>query len=86
MPGDDGALRGITSKRPKHGGDRKRIDLDEALILNDDRAQQLLALEDALAKLANESPEKAELVKFCDIFYLFVFVIFFTCFILGRNG
>ncbi len=50
-------------KRPKHGGDRTRVDLDDACILSDDRADHLLALEQALNKLAAESPEKAEIVK-----------------------
>lgn len=50
-------------RRPKHGGDRKRINLNEACFLADDRAEHLLLLDEALAKLAAESPEKAELVK-----------------------
>ncbi len=49
--------------RPKHGGDRKRVDLEESVLLTDDRAVQLLALEEAIVKLVEESPEKAELVK-----------------------
>jgi RNA polymerase sigma factor (TIGR02999 family) len=51
-------------RRPKHGGDRKRIDLNEGLSLSqaaDDG--NLLALDDALTKLALEEPAKAELVK-----------------------
>ena len=48
--------------RPKHGGDRKRVDLEDACFLTDDRADQLISLEKALAKLAAESPEKAKLV------------------------
>ena len=50
-------------RRPKHGGDRKQVDLDEACFLSDERAGQLLLLEKALARLAEESPEKAQLVK-----------------------
>ena len=50
-------------QRLKHGGDRKRVDLEESLIMSDDRVHQLLALEEALEKLASESPEKADLVK-----------------------
>jgi RNA polymerase sigma factor (TIGR02999 family) len=51
-------------RRPKHGGDRHRIDLDEACSLAEEgRADDLLALEDALTKLAREDPAKAELVK-----------------------
>jgi len=51
-------------QRPKHGGDRKRVDLNEGLSLSaaaDD--DDLLALDEALAKLAVEEPVKAELVK-----------------------
>ena len=48
--------------RPKHGGDRNRVDLEDACFLTDERADQLILLEKALAKLAAESPEKAELV------------------------
>jgi RNA polymerase sigma factor (TIGR02999 family) len=50
-------------QRPKHGGDRNRVDLETSLVMTSDRADQLLALEEALQKLAAESPEKAELVK-----------------------
>jgi RNA polymerase sigma factor (TIGR02999 family) len=50
-------------KRPKHGGGLHRIDLDVAICLEDDRAEELLALNAALEKLAAESSEKAELVK-----------------------
>jgi RNA polymerase sigma factor (TIGR02999 family) len=50
-------------QRPKHGGNRSRIDLEDSLVMTDDRAVQLLALDKALHKLAAESPEKAELVK-----------------------
>jgi RNA polymerase sigma factor (TIGR02999 family) len=49
-------------RRPKHGGDLRRVDLEDACCLTDDRADQLLALEKALSKLSAESPEKAELV------------------------
>jgi RNA polymerase sigma factor (TIGR02999 family) len=51
-------------RRPKHGGDRQRVEWDEAAFkLTDDRADQLLALEEALQKLEAESPPKAQLVK-----------------------
>ena len=50
-------------RRPKHGGDHKRIDLDETCSLAEGRADALLALDEALAKLALEDPVKAELVK-----------------------
>jgi RNA polymerase sigma factor (TIGR02999 family) len=51
-------------KRPKHGGDRQRLELDElTLPPQDDHAADLLALDDALQALAKQEPAKAELVK-----------------------
>src|SRR5262249_31063829 len=49
-------------RRPKHGGDRQRIDLDEALSLDHPR-DDLLDLDEALTRLAAQEPIKAELVK-----------------------
>ena len=49
--------------RPKHGGDRQRVELDESFYVTSDRAQQLIALEGALEKLAAEAPVKAQLVQ-----------------------
>jgi RNA polymerase sigma factor (TIGR02999 family) len=49
-------------RRPKHGGDRRRVDLDEALAVANDR-EDVLALDEALTRLAEEEPVKAELVK-----------------------
>ena len=54
--------RARRKRRPKHGGDRKRIDLDEALSVVDPR-EDLLALDEALSQLALQEPAKAELVK-----------------------
>ncbi len=39
-------------RRPKHGGDRQRVELDEACSLADDGAEQVLLVNDALDKLA----------------------------------
>ena len=50
-------------RRLKHGGDRNRIELDAACSFDEGRADELLALQEALEKLEAESPEKAELVK-----------------------
>lgn len=50
-------------KRPKHGGERQRVELDEGLNLSADRAGELLSLHEALENLETESPEKARLVK-----------------------
>ena len=49
-------------RRPKHGGDRRRVDLDAAASVADVPAEDLLALDEALTKLAAEEPIKAKLV------------------------
>jgi RNA polymerase sigma factor (TIGR02999 family) len=49
-------------KSRKRGGDLRRVDLDEGLALNTS-SDELLALDEALEKLAREDPVKAELVK-----------------------
>lgn len=49
-------------RRPKHGGDRERVELAD-FPMTDERADQLIALAAALEKLAVESPEKANLVR-----------------------
>jgi len=48
--------------RPKHGGGRQRVDLDEAVCV-EEPTEDLLALDDALRQLAEKEPVKAELVK-----------------------
>jgi RNA polymerase sigma factor (TIGR02999 family) len=50
-------------ERPKHGGDQQRVELDDACCLADDGAEQVLLVNDALDKLAQESPDKAAFVK-----------------------
>lgn len=50
-------------KRPKHGGDLNRVDLDLACTLTHDSGEDLLALDDVLTKFASVEPKKAELVK-----------------------
>ena len=49
-------------KRLRHGGGRRRVELDEALTVDDPR-DDLLALDEALTRLAAVEPVKAELVK-----------------------
>jgi RNA polymerase sigma factor (TIGR02999 family) len=49
--------------RPKHGGGRQRVSLDEDLCLHEAPNDDLLALDEALQKFAGEEPAKAELVK-----------------------
>jgi RNA polymerase sigma factor (TIGR02999 family) len=50
-------------KSPRRGGDRQRIDLDQAEIAAPERAVDLLALDEALDRLALKDARKAELVK-----------------------
>ncbi len=50
-------------KRHKHGGDGVRLDLDAARSLAVEPGEDLIALNQALDKLASEDPMKAELVK-----------------------
>ena len=47
----------------KRGGDRKRIDLDDLAVVDDASDEDLLAIDEALGRLAQESPPCAELVK-----------------------
>src|SRR6476620_10463267 len=47
----------------KHGGDYRRVNLDEAVSCVPEPADDLLALSDALDRLAREDARKAELVK-----------------------
>ena len=48
---------------PKRGGGHARLRLDEACDLADQNAGEILAVHEALADLADESPIQAELVK-----------------------
>jgi RNA polymerase sigma factor (TIGR02999 family) len=50
-------------QRIKHGGERSRVELDDACRISDSPLDDLLALDEALARLAAEAPAKAELVK-----------------------
>jgi RNA polymerase sigma factor (TIGR02999 family) len=49
--------------RIKHGGGRQRIDLDSACSVEQPPSIDILALDEALSKLALTGPVKAELVK-----------------------
>jgi RNA polymerase sigma factor (TIGR02999 family) len=48
---------------PKHGGDLHRIDLCELVRAPEINLEELLAIDEALTKLAEVNPTKAELVK-----------------------
>jgi RNA polymerase sigma factor (TIGR02999 family) len=50
-------------RRPKHGGDQKRLPLDSIALPVEDRFHDLLDLDEALKALARQEPLKAELVK-----------------------
>ena len=50
-------------QRDKYGGNRARIDLEDAEIADLERPERLLALDAALAQLEAQDPEKAALVK-----------------------
>jgi RNA polymerase sigma factor (TIGR02999 family) len=50
-------------RRLKHGGARRRVDLDSACSVTDPPSLDLLALNDAVSKLAAIEPAKANLVK-----------------------
>ena len=56
----EGARR---KKRVKHGGDRRRVPLDDGAAPAGAPADDLLALDEALAGLAEEDPVKARLVE-----------------------
>ena len=47
----------------KHGGQARRIELDEALMMDENPPQELLALDEALAELAQHDPTAAQLVN-----------------------
>ena len=47
----------------KHGGQRVRIDLDEAVVVGDEPREDLLELDELLKQLALADPRAAELVK-----------------------
>ena len=54
--------RARRKQRPKHGGDRRRLELDSAFPANDASPDALLAIDEALQKLEREFPEQARLV------------------------
>jgi RNA polymerase sigma factor (TIGR02999 family) len=53
----------VRKLRPKHGGDRQRVDLDASATLSDDPGDEILELDAALTKLAAAEPLSADVVK-----------------------
>ncbi|MEO8448897.1 MAG: ECF-type sigma factor [Gemmatimonadota bacterium] len=53
----------MSQKADKRGGDQRRVPLDEVAILVDERTEDLLALNDALERLAAESHRAAQIVE-----------------------
>src|SRR5262245_32909098 len=52
----------IRKKRPKHGGDRQRVNLDASATLTDGPNEELLAVDAALTKLTAADPLSAKVV------------------------
>ncbi|MGD8500494.1 MAG: sigma-70 family RNA polymerase sigma factor [Phycisphaerales bacterium] len=50
-------------QRLKHGGGQQRVDLDDAYVACEKPSEDIVALDEALTKLATEDPVKADLVK-----------------------
>jgi RNA polymerase sigma factor (sigma-70 family) len=50
-------------RRDKHGGNLRRIDLDEAVLVSNEPSDELLAVDEALARLEEADPDAAALVK-----------------------
>ncbi len=50
-------------KRLRHGGDRRRVDLDEVDLAIEGLSDDLIALDEALEKLTKEDKVSAELIK-----------------------
>ena len=47
----------------KRGGDARRVSLDEAMIVSDERAADVVALDDALKSLAEIDPRQSQIVE-----------------------
>jgi len=47
----------------KRGGDARRVSLDERMIVSDERAAEVVALDDALNRLAEVDPRKSQIVE-----------------------
>ena len=47
----------------KRGGDVRRVPLDEAMVVSEERAAEVVALDDALKSLAEIDPRKSQVVE-----------------------
>jgi RNA polymerase sigma factor (TIGR02999 family) len=52
-----------SQRRAKRGGDAQRISLDEALLVSDDRAAELIQIDEALTRLGAFDPRQAKVVE-----------------------
>ena len=52
-----------TRARQRRGGDVERIVLDEAVVVSESRCEHLLALDEAMNRLASQYPRKAQVVE-----------------------
>jgi RNA polymerase sigma factor (TIGR02999 family) len=57
--------RARRKRRTKHGGGRHRVELDETLAAPLASDEKLLALDEALTRLAEQDPQAAEVVQLC---------------------
>jgi RNA polymerase sigma factor (TIGR02999 family) len=55
--------RARRKQRQRHGGGRQRVDLDPSALASSEAGDELLALDEALARLAAEDPRAARLVE-----------------------
>jgi RNA polymerase sigma factor (TIGR02999 family) len=50
-------------KRAKRGGDAVHVDLDEVAVITPEKSDELIALDDALERLAEFDPQKSKIVE-----------------------
>lgn len=55
--------RARQKRRVRHGGELQRVDLSDVELATDDPDETVLAMDEALEKLSQQWPEKAEIVK-----------------------
>lgn len=55
--------RARKKSRVRHGGTQERVDLEAVTLATEDPDETVVALNDAIERLARESPQKADIVK-----------------------